>query len=248
MEIKHHLEQNLRMLRLPGILENLDVRMKHAEENNLGYIEFLSLLIQDEMEQRNINRFRKSIKAAKFGSERTFEQFDFRFNEAAIAGTVLRDLSTCRFVDMKQNVILSGPPGIGKTHIAKALGHEACRKKHSVIFSKTYSLLRELIEEPDPSRAMRKWKKYVRVDILIIDDFGFRKMNTREAELFYEILDERLGNGVMIITSNRPPEDWLGIFPDPVMGGAILDRVASSAHKIIVKKGKSYRKEGKKDN
>lgn len=226
MSEKHHLKENLRKLRLPGMLDNFELRIKQAEESQLGYLDFLSLVIQDETEQRNLNRFRKSVKDARFGSERTFEQFDFKFNDREISISHIKDLATCRFIDLKENVLLAGPPGIGKTHIAKSLGHEACRRKYSVLFSKTYSLLRDMMEENDSRRLMRKWKKYSRVDVLIFDDFGFRKMSVREAELFYELLDERIGNGVMMITSN--------IFLDECMENFYVRLVSKSRHASLL--------------
>lgn len=242
MDTRHHLEERLRSLRLPGILENLDVRTNQAEENHLGYLEYLSFLIQDEYENRNANTLTKSIRAANFGEEKTLEGFDFRFNQKWIPQATVRDLATCAFVEKKKNVVMAGPTGIGKTHLAKALGHEACRRKYSVLFTKTYSVLENLQDDLSRNQLMKLWRKLVKTDLLIFDDFGFRKMTTREAELFYSLVDERLGKGSMIFTSNRPPEDWMGLFPDPVIGGAILDRIVSDAHKIISTEGKSYRK------
>jgi DNA replication protein DnaC len=242
------MEERLRSLRLPGILENLDIRTSQAEESQLGYLEFLSFLIQDEYESRNSNSLTKAIRAANFGEEKTLEGFDFRFNQKWIPQATVRDLGTCGFVEKKKNIVLVGPTGIGKTHLAKALGHEACRRRYSVLFTKTYSILEQLQDDLSRSQLMKLWRKLAKTDLLIFDDFGFRKMTTREAELFYSLVDERIGKGSMIFTSNRPPEDWMGLFPDPVIGGAILDRIVSDAHKIISTEGKSYRKNGERNS
>lgn len=248
MDMRHNMEQRLRLLRLPGILENLDIRTSQAEENHLGYLEFLSFLIQDEYENRNSNSLTKAIRAANFGEEKTLESFDFRFNQKWLPQATIRDLGTCAFVEKRKNIVLVGPTGIGKTHLAKALGHEACRRKYSVLFTKTFTILEQLQDDLSRNQLMKLWRKLAKTDLLIFDDFGFRKMTTREAELFYSLVDERLGKGSMIFTSNRPPEDWLGLFPDPVIGGAILDRIVSDAHKIISTEGKSYRKSGDRNS
>jgi len=247
MIIENNLTQNLRELRLPGILDNLEMRFKEAEENSLGYIEFLSFLIQDQMDTRNANTFQKNLKAAKFGQVKTLEGFDFRFNQENLPPKFIRDLATCLFIDMKENFIIAGPPGIGKTHVAKAIGYEAVRKKYSVRYIKFYNLL-QLLQEAEITETFSKvQRKYISPVLLILDDFALRKMTVKEAEIFYHLVDERLGTGSLIITSNRPIEDWIGVFPDPVIGGAILDRIASNSHKIITKEGKSYRKEGQKE-
>lgn len=245
MEIKHHLEQNLKRLKMPGMTYNLELRLQEARENQLGYLEFMSLLIQDEIVNREGNNLQKRIRAAGFGMIKTFEGFDFRFNEEALPSSLIRDLATCHFVEQKRNLVLCGPSGIGKTHIAKAIGHEVCRRGENVLFKKTGKLLQESLDLPHSGRAERLLRKCLKVELLILDDFAFRKLDQKESELLYALADERLGRASTILTSNRPPQDWYGIFSDPVVGQAILDRLVSSAVKAITTKGRSYRKEGR---
>lgn len=242
MEDREHLQTNLKRLKMPGLARALETRLQEARETDLGYLEFLSLLIDDEMNSRENSMLGKRLKAAGFGVQKTFEQFDYKFNEEALPSKTLRDLATCSSIEQRRNVVLGGPPGIGKTHAVKAIGHQACRAGYHVQFRSTQRLLSELCAD-SIGRAQRELARAIKVDLLILDDFAFRALNQREAEMLYVLADARLGIASTVLTSNRPPDDWYAIFPDPVVGGAILDRMVSAAIKIITTKGRSYRKE-----
>ena len=244
MDILPQVHLQLRSLRMPGIVDNLSVRLAEANEHRLGYLDFLSLLLQDERQQRDNNQMNECLRLSGMGQEKTFEGFDWNFNPQSFPRPFLNDLRTCAFIDEGKNVVLAGPPGIGKTHLAKALGHEACRRKRRVLFRKTHSLFHDLSQASRPERSERLLKNAIRVDLLILDDFAFRRFEPREVDLLYALSDERQSGQAIIMTSNRPTEDWLNAFPDPVMGGAILDRLVSGAYKVIVKQARSYRKEG----
>jgi DNA replication protein DnaC len=235
----------LKRLKLPAMADNLDLRVREAEEGKLGFLEFTSLLVQDELASRESNSFQKRLKVAGVSSRMTFELFDFDFNSAVLPSHLVRDLATCRFIDEHRNLVLAGPPGIGKSHIAQALGHEAARRGLDVVVFKTHKLLERLA--PDRLSAKRSqllMKRCLAAGLLILDDFAFRPYNQLETELLYTLCDERLSEGSIIVTSNRPPEDWFSVFPDQIVGGAIMDRLVSGAIKIIVTSGRSYRKEG----
>lgn len=145
----------------------------------------------------------KRLKAAAFGVQQTFEQFDFRFNEQSLPPATLRDLATCRFIDQRRNVVIGGPPGIGKTHAVKAIGHEACRRGYQVLFRSTQRLLHDLCAD-SAERAERELRYAMKVDLLILDDFAFRALEQKEAEILYVLAEGRLSTASTILTSNRP--------------------------------------------
>lgn len=240
------LTSDLKRLKLPGMADNLDRRAREAEDAKLGYLEFAALLVQDEVASRESNSFQKRLKSACFATRMTFESFDFEFNSAVMPAPALRDIASCRFIDQRRNLVIAGPPGIGKSHIAQALGHEAARRGLDVAFFKTHKLLERFTPDRLSSRRSQiLLKRCIDAGLLILDDFAFRAYSQQETELLYTICDERLAEGSIIVTSNRPPEDWFSVFPDPIVGGAVMDRLVSGAVKLIVTSGRSYRKEGR---
>ena len=240
MKLQHQLEEQLKVLRLGGFLQTLDLRLQQVQSSSLGYIEFLQLLVQDEIERREAKKLNLRLSRASFEEEKTLEGFDFSFNPKLNAKLV-RDLGNCSFIEKKEHVLLYGSAGVGKSHIAQALGHQACRLGYEVLFTKAVKLFRFLLA----GRADHSWdkriKKYLVPDVLIIDDFALSALTPIQAEDFYEIIAERHLKSSIIITSNRPPQDWIPLFPDPVMANSALDRLVHHAHHLIME-GESYRK------
>jgi len=241
MNIEHHIIQQLKTLRLGGFLETMDLRLKQAQEEELPHLSFLQLMLQDEIERREAKKLAQRLSRASFEEEKTLEGFDFAFNPK-VKRSMVKNLATGIFIDKKEHILIYGPAGVGKTHVAQALGHEACRRGYDVLFVKSIKMLRSLMA----ARADHSWekriKKFLRPDLLIIDDFGLTALSPTQAEDFYEIITERHLKSSIIITSNRPPQDWIPLFPDPVMANSALDRLAHHAHHIIIEGGESYRK------
>ena len=178
-------------------------------------------------------------------SVKTLTEFDFAFNPK-VPGAQIRDLATCRFVERKESVILCGPVGLGKSHIAQALGHEACARGYTVLFAKTSRMLSDLAAGHLDGSWEQRLRRYLKPHLLILDDFAMRDFTPQQSEDLYELIGERVRLGSTITTSNRGPQDWYPLFPNPVLAEGILDRLLNSAHQIVLA-GRSYRPQQRPD-
>jgi len=235
----HQLETTLRKLKLSGMLDTIEARLSQARAGELGHIEFLQTLCEDEIARRGRKTLAVRIHKARFEEPTTLEEFDFAYNPK-IPAPVIRDLASCNFIEQHESVILYGPVGVGKTHVAQSLGHMACRRGLSVAFAKTSRVLAELAGGHLDGSWESRLRKFARYDLLILDDFGLRDFTVPQADDFYELVSERIRDGSMILTSNRAPSDWYALFPNPVVAEGILDRLINSAHHILME-GKSFR-------
>ena len=234
----HQLETTLRSLALSRMLDTLEVRISQANAGELGHVEFLQTLCEDELARRDAAGIARRVRAAHFEQTCALEDYDFSFNPKIPAARI-RDLATLRFVEAGESVVLHGPVGVGKSMIAQALGHQACRRGYTVAFTKTSRLLADLAG----GHADRTWearlRRWARPSVLVLDDFAMRAFTPTQSDDLYELITERTGKS-LIATANRAATDWYSLFPNAVVAESILDRVVNSAHHIAME-GKSYR-------
>lgn len=234
------IKKQLRTLKLSGIVELLEIRLMEAENNSLAYSDFLSLILDDEMEKRQQRKLRRLLGKAGIKKEQTLENFDFSFNPS-IKAAYIKELAGCRFIHKGENVFFMGPTGTGKTHLTQAICHQACRMNLKVAYFKFYELFNFLKQAEMKNNFNQIFNRLIKTDLIAIDDFAFKKIEPKDAEYLYALVDSRYHFNSMIITSNRDFNDWMGAFSDPIIANAILDRLAHNAHQIIIK-GESYRK------
>ena len=229
----------LKQLRLSGLTRSLDVRLQEATANTLSHAEFLELILQDELAVRKERLIARRIKAATFREMKTLEDFDWRFNPSIKRKTIY-DLAAGGFIRERRDVLFIGPPGVGKSHLAQAVGYEAIKSGYQVRYRSIFDLVRDFLRDEALGGEERILARYLKPDLLIIDDMGLKQLPKQSGEYLFEIIMRRYENRSTMMTSNRPIEEWGKLIGDVPAAGAILDRFLHHAQVIAVT-GKSYR-------
>jgi DNA replication protein DnaC len=229
----------LKKLRLSGVLQSLELRMKQAVDDSLAHEEFLYRLLSDEVERRDGKQLEQRIRRASFEHAKTLEDFDFHFNPKLPKSKIV-DLATCAFVERRENVLLLGPTGVGKSHIAQALGHRACRLGRSVLHAPAQDLFKQLRAARGDGSYDRRLLRFTTPDLLIIDDLGLRPLRDDEPLDLYEIIRSRYERAATLVTSNRSARELGDLFGDPLLASAAMDRLLHDAH-VLILEGASFR-------
>jgi DNA replication protein DnaC len=229
----------LKKLRLSGVLNTLDLRTREAVDENLSHTDFLLRLCADEVERRDAKQLDLRRRRANFESAKTIDDFEWAFNPQIPRAKVI-DLATCQFVERRDNAVLIGPSGVGKSHIAQAIGQRACRIGHSVCYVSAHRMLAVLRASRADQSYDKKLLRFTTPDLLVIDDLGLRPLTGDEPIDLYEVIRQRYERGSMIITSNRALEEWYPLFLDDLIASASMDRLLHHAH-VVVMQGDSFR-------
>jgi len=241
-----HINHTLRSLKLAGIAKSLDVRNKEAIERKLSYSEFLELLLEDEVSNRESNSFKKRIGKAHLPHKKTLEDYEFNF-QPGLNRKLIFDLATCKFIEKNENIILMGQPGTGKTHLAASIAQKALMAGYKVLFTTVSEMMEVLHQSKADGSYYKKIEYYFRPDLLVLDELGFKPLSQHTVHDFFEIISKRYERKSIVITSNKSFEEWDTIFFDKVLATAIIDRLVHHCHPIFIK-GESYRvREHKKD-
>ena len=229
----------IRKLNLAGMIKTVDMRIQQAIKENLTYIEFLELLINDEHLNRGRNRRDELIRRAKFPQHKTIEEFNFTW-QPSLNRQEIYGLSACEFIRRRENIAFIGLPGTGKTHLSISVGVKAIEQGYSVLFTTLAGMMEELYLSRADNSFRQKLKKYTQPDLLIIDEFGLKKLNQTSVDDLYEVISKRYEINSTIITSNKEFNEWGNVLFDPVLASAILDRFVHHCNFVTID-GDSYR-------
>jgi DNA replication protein DnaC len=237
--VNDNLRQALKRLRLSGLLESLEVRLQEAASHGLNHAEFLELILQDELLVRSDRLFKRRVKAAGFREQKTLDDFDWSFNPAVPKKRVF-DLASGRFLREHRDVLWLGPPGIGKSHLVQAIGLHVVRAGFVVLYRSVFDVVRDFLHDDAMDKEDKILSRYLKPDLLIIDDMGMKQLPRRSGECLFEIIMRRYETRSTMMTSNRPLEDWGKLLGDVPSATAILDRFLHHAE-IVQITGRSYR-------
>lgn len=238
-----NLRDQLKQLRLSGLAQSLDVRLQEARSSKLDYAEFLELILADELVIRRDRQIARWTKAAAFRDQKTLDDFDFEFN-SSVKRKQIFDLAAGDFVRKHHDAILVGPPGVGKSHLVQSIGRQLIRDGFTVYYRSIFDCVRDFLHDEAFEGHDRILNRYLKPDLLILDDMGMKQLPKKSGEFLFEIIMRRHELRSTIMTSNRPLQDWGKLIGDVPAATAILDRFLQDAELIQIT-GKSYRLRGR---
>lgn len=233
------IQENLKLLKLNRTGQQLGTLLQEASKNEVSYSDFLDRLLEEEISLKQEKQMSLNTALAKFPYIKTLESFDFSF-QPSIDPKIIRELATCSFIDHAENLVLLGPPGVGKSHLSVALGLKAIQKKYRTLFFPAAALIASLIKAYTENRLEEKLRFYCVPKLLIIDEIGYVPVDVHGAHLLFQLISRRYERGSIILTSNRGFAQWGEIFGDTIIATAILDRLLHHSTVINIK-GESYR-------